>query len=175
MKQPQLILVDQNDNITGYEEKLKTHQKGLLHRAFSIFVTNNRHELLLQRRAFDKYHSGGLWANTCCSHPLKGEEIEITLHRRLKAEMGFDCLLRPLFTFIYKARFENGLTEYEFDHVFTGQYEGNPKPDQAEVAEWKWMNIKALKADLIKNPDAYSYWLKAAFDEFYERYIRIVK
>lgn len=165
-----LILVDEKDNITGYGEKLKVHQEGHLHRAFSLFVVNSKGELLIQRRALDKYHSGGLWANTCCSHPLKGEEKDQTIHRRLQEEMGFDCPLTPLFHFIYRAEFDNGLTEYELDHVYIGFYEGRPHPNPEEVCDWKWIDIEELKRDIRQTPDAYVYWLKAAFDEFYRHY-----
>ena len=143
-----LILVDEQDNITGYGEKMEVHREGRLHRAFSIFVVNNAGQLMLQRRALEKYHSGGLWANTCCSHPLKGEEPTETVHNRLQEEMGFDCALKPMFTFIYKAEFDNGLTEYELDQVYLGRYEGKPNPNPSEVCEWKWMDIEALKDDL---------------------------
>jgi isopentenyl-diphosphate delta-isomerase len=165
-----LILVDEKDNITGYGEKLKVHQEGHLHRAFSLFVVNKSGQLMLQRRALDKYHSGGLWANTCCSHPLKGEDREETIHRRLKDEMGFDCELKPLFNFIYRAEFENGLTEYELDQVYIGFYESEANPNPGEVCEWKWMDIEELKNDLKNTPDKYVYWLKAAFNEFYLNY-----
>ena len=164
----QLILVDEQNNITGYGEKLQVHRDGDLHRAFSIFVMNPRGELMLQRRAIEKYHSGGLWANTCCSHPLKGEEREDTVHRRLQEEMGFDCELKPLFDFIYRAEFENGLTEYELDQVYLGAFEGSPKPNPLEVCDWKWIHIDDLKKDIGANPDNYVYWLKAAYDQFYK-------
>ncbi len=165
-----LILVDEKDNITGYGEKMKVHREGHLHRAFSLFVVNRSGQLMLQRRAFEKYHSGGLWANTCCSHPLKGEDREETIHSRLKHEMGFDCELKPLFNFIYRAEFENGLTEYELDQVYIGFYEGVANPNPDEVCEWKWMDIEELKNDLKSSPEKYVYWLKAAFGEFYLNY-----
>jgi len=165
-----LILVDEKNNITGYGEKMKVHQEGHLHRAFSLFVVNRAGQLMLQRRAFEKYHSGGLWANTCCSHPLKGEDREETIHYRLNHEMGFDCELQPLFNFIYRAEFENGLTEYELDQVYIGFYEGEANPNSEEVCEWKWMDIEELKDDLKSSPEKYVYWLKAAFNEFYLNY-----
>ena len=170
-----LILVDEHNNITGYGEKLKVHQEGQLHRAFSLFVVNHAGQLMIQRRALDKYHSGGLWANTCCSHPLKGEDREETIHIRLQHEMGFDCELQPLFDFIYKAEFENGLTEYELDQVYIGFYEGDAYPNPSEVCEWKWMDIEALKIDLQQAPEKYVYWLKTAFDEFYLNYHKFIK
>lgn len=168
-----LILVDERDNITGYDEKLNVHQNGHLHRAFSLFVVNRKGQLMLQRRAFDKYHSGGLWANTCCSHPLKGEDPENTIHNKLMQEMGFDCELKPLFKFIYRVEFDNGLTEYELDQVYIGFHEDKPNPNAEEVCEWKWMDIESLKNDLESNPGSYVYWLKAAFNEFYINYHEI--
>ena len=168
--EPMLILVDKDNNVKGYERKLKVHQEGHLHRAFSIFVVNNSGELMLQKRAAHKYHSGGLWANTCCSHPLKGEDPENTVHNRLMEEMGFDCVLEPIFEFIYRAELDNDLVEYELDQVYIGRYELEPKPNPLEVGDWKWVDIDFLKRDLIKSPNEYVYWLKAAFDQFYTTY-----
>jgi len=167
----ELILVDEKNNVIGYGEKLKVHQEGRLHRAFSIFVLNDNDELLLQKRATEKYHSGGLWANTCCSHPLKGEDIEITTHRRLLYEMGFDCELESFFHFTYKVELDNNLTEYEYDYVFLGNYSEDPKPNPAEVSDWKWISIHQLNIDLKEKPDDYVYWIKEAFPEFYKKYI----
>ena len=170
----QLILVDEENNITGYGEKLKVHQDGQLHRAFSIFVVNQAGQLMLQKRALEKYHSGGLWANTCCSHPLKGEDPEKTIHHRLMEEMGFDCNLKALFQFIYRVELDNDLTEYELDQVYIGYYEKEPVPNPDEVCEWQWMDIEKLKDDLEVSPDSYVYWLKAAFDEFYVNYKKLI-
>jgi isopentenyl-diphosphate delta-isomerase len=164
-----IIWVDEEDNVVGYGEKMETHRIGQLHRAFSIFVLNKNDELLLQQRALHKYHSGGLWANTCCSHPIKGEALEATIHRRLKEEMGFDTVLNPMFTFIYKADLDNDMIEHEFDHVFIGRYEDDPKPNPEEVASFEWIHIDKLDRDLRNNPDRYVYWLKAAWPEFYRR------
>lgn len=169
----ELILVDEENSITGYGKKLEVHQKGLLHRAFSIFVVNKKGELMLQKRAIEKYHSGGLWANTCCSHPLKGEERETVIHKKLVQEMGFDCELKSLFKFIYRAELDNDMIEYELDQVYIGFYEEDPKPNPEEVCEWKWMDIELLKNDLMKSPNIYVYWLKAAFDEFYLNYKKL--
>ena len=169
----ELILVDEENNIKGYGEKLEVHKKGLLHRAFSIFVVNENGELMLQKRAIEKYHSGGLWANTCCSHPLKEEEREDTIHKKLVQEMGFDCDLEPLFKFIYRAELDNNMIEYELDQVYIGFYEDDPKPNPEEVCEWKWMNIEMLKNDMQRSPEIYVYWLKAAFDEFYINYKKL--
>jgi isopentenyl-diphosphate delta-isomerase len=161
MKQ-QVVLVDKNNRQIGIEEKLKAHQAGKLHRAFSIFVFNSKGELLIQQRAKTKYHSGSLWANTVCSHPKPKETYTQAIHRRLKEEMGFDCKLKKLFCFIYKARFQNGLTEHEYDWVFIGKFEGKPKPNSGEVKNYKWIAVKKLKQDIIKNPNKYSVWLKIA-------------
>src|SRR3954470_13284590 len=120
----QVILVNEKDQAIGTMEKMEAHRKGVLHRAFSVFIFDRHGKMLLQQRAFHKYHSGGLWTNACCSHPLPGEDIESAAHRRLYEEMGFQTPLKKIFDFTYKADFRNGLTEYEFDHVFTGYYEG---------------------------------------------------
>jgi isopentenyl-diphosphate delta-isomerase len=160
-----VILVNENDKEIGAEEKIKAHHEGKLHRAFSIFVFNSKGRLLLQRRAKSKYHSGGLWTNTCCSHPRPGESLERAIHRRLKEEMGFDCELKEIFSFTYKAKLDNNLFENEYDHVFMGKFDGNPTPNTEEVDEWKWVNLKELKKDIQKNPDNYSYWLRASIDK----------
>ena len=161
-----IILVDKNDNEIGFEEKLTAHQNGgKLHRAFSIFVFNKKEELLLQKRAKEKYHSALLWTNTCCSHPRTGEVLLAAAHRRLKEEMGFDCDLSEKFSFIYKINFENGLSENEFDHVFFGKFDGEPKSNPEEVADWKWVSIKELKQDIKENPGEYTYWLKICLDK----------
>src|SRR5687768_14206462 len=137
---PPVILVNEQDEPVGTMEKLEAHQKGLLHRAFSVFVVNKNGEMLLQQRAQDKYHSGGLWTNTCCSHPLPGENVLDASHRRLMEEMGFDCPLREIFSFTYRAEFDNGLTEHEFDHVFFGEYDGEVIPDTAEVQATRYLS-----------------------------------
>jgi isopentenyl-diphosphate delta-isomerase len=160
-----VILVDKNDKEIGMGEKLKIHQEGKLHRAFSIFVFNSKGELLLQQRAKSKYHSGGLWTNTCCSHPRPGEPIEKAIHRRLKEEMGFDCDLKEIFSFTYKSKLDNDIFEHELDHVFVGKFNGKPMPNPTEVDKWKWVGLEELKKDIQKNPDNYSYWLKASIDK----------
>jgi isopentenyl-diphosphate delta-isomerase len=159
-----LILVDESDNEIGAEEAAAVHKEGKLHRAFSIFVFTSHGKLLLQRRAVTKNHSGGLWTNTCCSHPSPGDSLEKIVHTRLREEMGFDCELKKVLTFTYKAKFDNGLSEYEYDHLFVGVYDGEPKPDPTEVEGFKWMSIEELKADIRANPDAYTFWFKVAFD-----------
>jgi isopentenyl-diphosphate delta-isomerase len=139
MKKEMVASVDENDNIIGEEEKIKAHQEGKLHRAFSIFVFNSKGQMLIQKRAKEKYHSGGLWTNTCCSHPRPGEPIEKAAHRKLKEEMGFDCEIKEIFSFIYKVKFDNGLFENEYDHVFLGKFDGKPMPDSTEVEDWMFM------------------------------------
>jgi isopentenyl-diphosphate delta-isomerase len=160
-----VILVDSKDREIGIEEKLKAHQMGKLHRAFSIFIFNKHGQMLLQRRALKKYHSGGLWSNACCSHPKKGEELEEAAHRRLKEEMGFDCPLKRVFSFIYKAKLDKQLTEHEFDHVFVGRWNGRPKPNAKEVCQWKWADINQIRADMRANPENYTAWFKIVFDK----------
>lgn len=156
-----IALVDENDNQIGFEEKILTHKKGLLHRAFSIFVFNSKGELLLQKRNKEKYHSGGLWTNTCCSHQREDEKLIEAAHRRLNEEMGFDCELNEQFVFKYKTTFKD-LFENEIDHVLIGKYDKSPKPNPDEVEDWKWANIEELKEDVEKNPDSYTYWFKIA-------------
>ena len=166
----QLILVDEKDQVVGYGEKMDVHKKAQLHRAFSIFIMNDKDEVLLQQRALSKYHSGGLWANTCCSHPIRGEDQSTTVHRRLQEELGITCQLDHLFSFIYKAELDQGLTEYEYDHVYFGRYEGSPTPNPDEVADWRWLAIRSLNKDLAENPDKYVYWIKPAFEKFYDHF-----
>ena len=155
-----VILVDKNDNEIGTEEKLKTHQEGKLHRAFSIFIFNSSDQLLIQKRVQTKYHSGGLWSNTCCSHPKPGEDILSAAHLRLKEEMGFDCDLKEIGNFIYQKKFSNGLTEYEYDHILIGYSNIRPNINKKEVEDWKWIDPDKLKNDVEKNPEEYTYWLK---------------
>lgn len=164
----QVILVDENDNEIGTEEKLKAHKEGKLHRAFSIFVFNSKGEMMIHRRAKAKYHSGGLWTNTCCSHPRPGEELSGAVHRRLKEEMGFDCGLKEVFNFTYKVNFGK-LFEHEVDHVFVGEFNGKPTPDPEEVDDWKWVGVEELKKDMKANPDKYTYWFKIALEELEKR------
>jgi isopentenyl-diphosphate delta-isomerase len=161
----EVILIDENDVQTGTMEKMEVHQKGLLHRAFSIFIFNNKGEFLLQQRAAGKYHNGGLWTNTCCSHPLPGEEISNAASRRLFEEMGFSTSITPAFTFMYKASFPNGLTEHEFDHVFTGIYDGEVKADKSEVSDYCFKNINDIEASLQTHPQKYTEWFKIALPQ----------
>jgi isopentenyl-diphosphate Delta-isomerase len=159
-----IILVDKTDKQTGVEEKLKAHKEGKLHRAFSVFIFNSKKELLLQRRAEGKYHSSGLWTNTCCSHPHPGKNIKEEAEARLEEEMGIKCALAEKFSFVYKVKFDNGLYEHEYDHVFFGRFNGKPKPNKEEVSDWKWLSLEELKKDIEKNPKKYTYWLKECVD-----------
>lgn len=165
-----IVLVDENDNEIGTEEKLKAHQDGKLHRAFSIFVFNSEGKMLIQKRAKSKYHSASLWTNACCSHPRPGESLEEAAHRRLKEEMGFDCVLEKAFDFVYKADFGNGITEWEFDHAFVGEFNGKPKANPNEVCEWKWISINELKKDIKEVPKKYTPWFKIAIDRVIDFY-----
>ena len=165
-----VVLVDDNGNEVGIGEKLRTHEEGKLHRAFSVFVFNSNGELLLQRRARTKYHSGGLWTNTCCSHPRPGEPRDQAAYRRLKEEMGFGCELREIFSFIYRTRFDNNLFEHEYDHVFIGIHDGDPTPNSEEVESWRWMALDVLKWDVQENSEAYTYWFKTSIDRVITTY-----
>jgi isopentenyl-diphosphate delta-isomerase len=160
-----VILVDNSDNPLGTEEKMKTHELGLLHRAFSVFIFNSKGELMLQQRSLQKYHSPGLWTNTCCSHPRENEPVETAANRRLKEEMGFDCHLKKIFHFIYKADVGKGLIENEFDHVFFGQTDIQPSINPLEVNDWKYMPMNEIRHGLIKNPDQFTVWFKIVFEE----------
>lgn len=160
---PPVILVNEQDEPVGTMEKLEAHQKGLLHRAFSVFVVNSNGEMLLQQRAQDKYHSGGLWTNTCCSHPLPGEDIVTASHRRLVEEMGFDCAVEEIFSFTYRKEFDNGLTEHEFDHVLIGTYDGAVEPDAAEVQAYRYLSLDAIRRLLEEEPDTFTHWFHLAF------------
>ena len=165
-----VVLVDENDNQLGLMEKIEAHEKALLHRAFSVFILNDNNELLLQRRALSKYHSPGLWTNTCCSHPRDGESVINAGIRRLREEMGFETEINNLFSFIYKTKFDNGLTEHEFDHVLLGRYNKTPLINKFEVSDWKWSNIEFLKKDIVINPDLYTVWFKIIFQQFYKKF-----
>ncbi|NHM06379.1 isopentenyl-diphosphate Delta-isomerase [Flavobacterium sp. CYK-4] len=167
MKEEHVILVNTNDEPIGLMPKLEAHQKAVLHRAFSVFIVNDQNEIMLQQRAQEKYHSPLLWTNTCCSHQRAGESNIEAGNRRLQEEMGFATELKELFHFIYKAPFDNGLTEHELDHVMIGRYNGVPKINPEEVEDWKWMKIEDIKSDMIANPEIYTVWFKIIFDEFY--------
>ena len=158
-----VILVDENDVPTGTMEKLEVHQKALLHRAFSIFIFNSNGEMLLQKRSANKYHSPSLWTNTCCSHPAPGQVIEQAAVKRLMEEMGFTTRLEKAFKFIYKAQFDNGLTEHEYDHVFTGLYDDVIIPDKSEVSDYCFQTLDAIATSLQLHPEQYTEWFKIAF------------
>jgi isopentenyl-diphosphate Delta-isomerase len=162
----QVILVDRDDNKTGVLGKLRAHRDGVLHRAFSVFVLNPRGELLLQERSALKYHTGGLWTNTCDGHPRPGEATAAAAHRRLVEEMGFDCALNEAFAFVYRADLGDGLVENEYDHVLIGTYDGEPAPNADEVAAVRWVDADALSGDIRQSPDRYAPWFKLAFDRF---------
>ena len=161
-----VVLVNEQDQQIGLMEKIEAHEKGLLHRAFSVFILNDANELLLQKRALSKYHSPGLWTNTCCSHPRDNENIINAGNRRLKEEMGFQTELKPFLSFVYKAKFENGLTEYEFDHVLIGKYNDEPLINFAEVCDWKWVDLEGLSLDIINNSENYTVWFKIIFKKY---------
>ncbi len=163
-----VVLVNENDEKIGLMPKQEAHEKALLHRAFSVFVFNDKNELMLQQRAFDKYHSPGLWTNTCCSHQRDGESNIEAGKRRLQEEMGFVTGLKETISFIYKAPFDNGLTEHEFDHILTGHFNGVPILNPEEVANWKWMTISDIKKDIVLNPQSYTAWFKIIFDKYQE-------
>ena len=167
MSKENVILVDEKDNQVGLMPKLEAHQKGLLHRAFSIFIFNSDYKLLLQKRAYSKYHSGGLWTNTCCSHPRDGEDTIDAANRRLYEEMGIKTSLRKVFDFIYKANLDNNLTENEFDHVFYGVYNNDPVINTEEADDFKWIDMETLRNDIDNNPDQFTVWFKIGFDYFY--------
>ena len=159
----EVILVNERDEVTGSMEKMEAHRKALLHRAFSIFIFNARGEMLLQQRAKTKYHSAGLWTNACCSHPVPGEDTKDAAVRRLHEELGFSTGLEKIFDFIYRAEFENGLTEYEFDHVFVGHFNGIIHPDSNEVSDYCFKSIEEISTTLETHPSKYTDWFRLAF------------
>ncbi|SDS14989.1 isopentenyl-diphosphate delta-isomerase [Christiangramia echinicola] len=167
MAEEKVILVNEKDEQVGLMEKIEAHEKALLHRAFSVFVFNDKNELMIQQRALSKYHSPGLWTNTCCSHQREGESNIAAGKRRLQEEMGFTTNLKDTISFIYKAPFDNGLTEHEFDHILVGDFEGQPDLNPDEVAAWKWVSLDDLKVDMKKNPHIYTEWFKIIFDKYY--------
>lgn len=167
MIEENVILVNKNDEQIGLMPKLEAHEKAILHRAFSVFVLNSKNEIMLQQRAHHKYHSPLLWTNTCCSHQREGESNIEAGSRRLFEEMGFKTELKELFHFIYKAPFDNGLTEHELDHVMIGYSDETPEINPEEVESWKWMSIEAVQEDMQVHPEIYTVWFKIIFDEFY--------
>ena len=159
----EVILVNEQDEEIGTMEKMEAHRKALLHRAFSIFIFNSKGEMLLQQRALHKYHSAGLWTNACCSHPAPGEETITAANRRLIEEMGFSTPLEKLFDFTYKSHYDNGLTEHEFDHVYTGTFAGVIKPDSEEVQDYCFKSLDAIESSLSSHPAKYTSWFHIAF------------
>ncbi|UUV22849.1 isopentenyl-diphosphate Delta-isomerase [Paenimyroides aestuarii] len=174
MTEEQVILVNEKDQPIGLMPKMQAHQEALLHRAFSVFILNDKNEIMLQQRAAHKYHSPMLWTNTCCSHQRDGETNIQAGTRRLQEEMGFTTSLEEVFSFIYKAPFDNGLTEHEFDHVMVGYYNQKPEINKEEVENWKWMSAEAIKSDMQVHPEHYTEWFKIIFDKFYH-YIQQVQ
>lgn len=162
----QVILIDEHDREVGVGEKLATHREGALHRAFSVVIFNSAGEMLLQQRAVTKYHSGGLWSNTCCGHPRPGETTEAAARRRLQEEMGVDCPLEEAFTFRYRTELEDGLSENEYDHVLVGHCDVTPQPTRDEVGDWRWMCMADLRRDIAAQPERYTYWFKVLLEHW---------
>ncbi|MDC9723346.1 MAG: isopentenyl-diphosphate Delta-isomerase [Urechidicola sp.] len=168
MAEELVILVNENDEQLGLMPKMEAHEKAILHRAFSVFTFNKKGELLLQQRAASKYHSPLLWTNTCCSHQRNGESNIDAGKRRLQEEMGFVCNLEEVFSFVYKAPFDNGLTEHELDHVMVGTYNETPKINKEEVENFKWMTVENIKKDMEVHPEIYTAWFRIIFDRYYK-------
>lgn len=168
MNEEQVILVNENDEQIGLMPKMEAHEKAVLHRAFSVFIFNSNNELMLQQRAAHKYHSPLLWTNTCCSHQRDGETNIEAGTRRLQEEMGFTTSLKETTSFIYKAAFDNGLTEHELDHIMIGYYEQAPVINPDEVEDWKWMPLEDVRTDIAAQPELYTAWFKIIFEKFYE-------
>ncbi len=167
MIEEQVILVNEKDEQIGLMPKLEAHEKAVLHRAFSVFIFNDKNELMLQQRASDKYHSPLLWTNSCCSHQRNGESNIEAGKRRLQEEMGFVCELKEVTSFIYKAPFDNGLTEHELDHIMIGYFNENPKINKDEVESFKWMTVEEVKNDMAEHPEIYTEWFKIIFEKYY--------
>jgi len=168
VKEEHVVLVNEQDEVLGTMPKMEAHEKGVLHRAFSVFILNKNGEIMLQQRAADKYHSPLLWTNTCCSHQREGESNIEAGKRRLMEEMGFTTALKELFSFIYKAPFDNGLTEHELDHVMIGYYEDPPVINRDEVEDWAWSKPEDVKKDMSENPKHYTAWFKIIFERFFD-------
>ena len=166
----QVILVDKNDNEVGFEEKITAHKKKLLHRAFSIFLFNKSSEILLQKRAPNKYHSGNLWTNTCCSHPLPNISLLESAKKRLVEEMGIVTELKKIFSFVYMEEFTNGLCEYEYDHVLFGRFDGVPTLNPSEAIDYKWIKISDLKSEIKLNPDKFTVWLRIMINDHFKHF-----
>jgi isopentenyl-diphosphate delta-isomerase len=171
MPEHTIILVDEHDRPVGEEEKMRTHELGLLHRAFSVWVFNAKGELMLQRRAPEKYHCGGMWTNTCCSHPFPNETTKGAAHRRLREEMGFDCELTEVLEFIYHIDFPNGLTEHEYLHVFIGHSDTDPILNPEEVSDFRWMSVEVLRKSIASDLEIYTYWSRLTLEKLIEKNI----
>src|SRR5215212_4940027 len=163
MKEHEVVLINEKDEPIGTMGKMEAHQKGLLHRAFSIFIFDSKGRMLLQQRSFQKYHGGNLWSNACCSHPYAGEQIEAAAQRRLKEELGFATPLEKIFSFTYHAQVENDLTEHEYDHVFAGEYEGVIKHNPYEVGDYSYEEMEQIKFDIENRPADFTSWFKISF------------
>ena len=170
MSEEKVVLVDKNDNQIGLMSKMEAHQKGILHRAFSIFLFNSENQILLQKRSSNKYHSGGLWTNTCCSHPRDEESVIDAGNRRLFEEMGIKIELKEAFHFTYKAELENGLIEHEYDHVLIGEFNGTPILNKDEAEDWKWISMEDIRKDIVENETDYTVWFVIAFEYFYKNF-----
>lgn len=174
MEKEYVILVDENDRKTGTCEKLEAHQKGLMHRAFSIFLFNKEGEFLIQQRADEKYHTPGLWSNTCCSHPRPDEEMEEALQRKLFQEMGIYSQVEKVFDFAYRADFDNGLVENEVDHVYFGEYNDAPNPNPAEIQSWKYSSFEEIKNEIEQDEASFTPWFKLVFERVNEHYKKMM-
>ena len=172
-REERVVLVDSDDRVLGEMEKLLAHRTGSLHRALSVFVFNGRGELLLQRRSPEKYHSGGLWTNTCCSHPRPGEAVSDAAVRRLEEEMGMECPLEHRFAFVYRSELDRGLIEHEFDHVFVGHSDAEPDPDPSEVSEWRYAPVETIRSELADDPARFTSWFRICFESAVEAALNI--
>ena len=161
-----VVLVDENDQVLGTMEKLKAHQEGKLHRAFSVIIFNDKGEMLIHKRASDKYHCGGMWTNACCSHPRIDEDTKDAALRRMQEEMGFTTSIDYIGKFIYRTEFENGLTEHELDHVFVGKFNGKPIPNPEEVEDYRYIAIDELKKEIKSLPEQYTVWFKKIVEDY---------
>ncbi|CAL1519248.1 isopentenyl-diphosphate Delta-isomerase [Chitinophaga sp. MM2321] len=174
MNLPEVILVNESDVAIGTMEKMEAHRKGLLHRAFSVFIMNDAGDILLQQRALDKYHSPGLWTNACCSHQVPGETTEAAAHRRLQEELGFDCPLHEIFSFTYRTAFDNGLTEHEYDHVLMGTYNGTINPDRSEVNDYRYLSANRILELMEQEPARFTSWFRLALPKVLQHLIKPV-